>query len=949
MRRLLPFFLLAFAAPAFAEEPARDYAYFLRQLTDLDRLPFLEDGTTCRQFSSFDRSSYDPSRWGANGDAGHYIKTTHEGALMADMEGPGCIYRIWSANPQGKILFFLDGDAKPTFEFDFAELFRNKIPPFKPPIAMQQEGWESGQSNRAANSYLPIPYAKSCRVMADKPHRQYYHINYVTFPKTAKVNTFRLPLTAEEQSLLDKACEVWDNCGADPKPPRPNAQTAVKEFALAPGQTESLFSLDGPATIQSIKARLSCQTRYPLRKVMLRIYWDGAPGASAPTPSVQTPLGDFFGTSFGENIYKTMPLGMTEQGYYCYWPMPFRKSARIEVTNEANKPAVLAWEMVWAKLDDLPSNAAYFHAKWRREAPCVNFDYPILTTRGKGRFVGTALFIDSPNPGWWGEGDEKVWVDGEGFPSTFGTGSEDYFSDAWGMHKGFIRPWYGCSMLEGSRTCSYRWHITDAIPFYASYRMTIENYAFEKDYTSVAYWYQLPPDDDFFKDYALEERRPWGKVLPFSYEMEQLLKAEPRGEGRAPDVGRVLDDTDLPYEFSHGKAADLGDKKPGDVVSFAGPLIGKDNGHEPEKGGVFGVVFHAAPDSPLAAYEVSVNDVKVGSTPPDYAKTGVARVGRAFIPRGRPEFEIRFTSAGRAVLDCLQLIPAPNKGERQERFLEGERLKVLDTSGPAPQVEWCAFDWSNGAQLVFPARQAGDWFTVDLPHHLRGKFAFTVQTTQGPDYGDVQAFQNDQPVGEVLTGYSDALRLNPRLAMGVIALTDKDHAVQFRLLGKSDKSAGFKVGIDWLRLDVPLVEGAVECENLKFVEAQGAVPGVQQMGGYQGKWSGAAHLFFTPKKEGSFVTVETPALEKDGDYVLDVYYTFSWDYAIIQLSVDGRKVGEAKDTYAPAVMPPVKVTYGPLTLRAGPHKLTFTALDKNPASKGYYMGIDCIKFTPAGK
>lgn len=923
---LITYFLGVVLCTCHAQDEVRDYSWFLKQLIDLDRLPFLEDGTTCKQFSSYDRASHDPSRWGANGDCGKYLKVTEEGALMAEMEGPGCIYRIWSANPQGIIRFYLDGDTKPTYEYNFPDIFHDKIPPFKPPIAMQQEGWEQGQTNRAANCFLPIPYEKSCRVMADKPHSQYYHINYVTYPRGTKLKTFRLPLTSEEQALLDKVCEIWNKCGTDPKPPRPNAQTEKKELVLVPGQKEIVLSLQGPATIQSIKARLTCDARYALRKVMLRIYWD-----DAPKPSVQCPLGDFFGTAFGENMYQSMPLGMTEDGYYCYWPMPFKKSACIEVTNEAHKPATLKCEIIWAKVDNFPPNTAYFHAKWRREAPCLNFDYPIIITRGKGRFVGTALFIDSPNPGWWGEGDEKVWVDGESFPSTFGTGSEDYFSDAWGMHKGFIRPWHGCSMLEGTRTCCYRWHIADAIPFYSSYRMTIENYALEKDYSSVAYWYQLPPDDDFFKDYTVEERRPWGKTTSFSHEMESLLADALKSEAK------ILDDTDLPYEFSHGKAVDLGDIKAGHRITFTGPFVDKD--------GVYNLVFHAAPETPLAAYEVYVNSVKVGSTPPDYPKSGLARVGRAFIARGTPELAFHFTSDGKAILDCLQILPPTNKGERQERFIEGERLKILATSGPDTQVEWCALDWSNGAQLLFPAQKAEDWFTVELPQHHRGKFILTGQLTQGPDYGDVQVFQNDAPVGDVIPGYSQHLRLNPKLYLGKIELTDKDHIVQFKIVGKDEKSSGYKLGLDYVRLDQPLVEGAIEAEIAKVVESKGATPTTQLMGGYRGQWSGGAHLFFTPKEKGSYVTIQTPALEKDGEYTLDIYYTFSWDYAIIALAVDGQPVGEPKDTFAPQVMPPTKVTYGPLTLKAGPHTLTFTALDKNPASKGYYMGIDCVKFS----
>jgi hypothetical protein len=145
------------------------------------------------------------------------------------------------------------------------------------------------------------------------------------------------------------------------------------------------------------------------------------------------------------------------------------------------------------------------------------FDYPFLECAGRGRFVGAAQFVHNIVGGWWGEGDEKVYVDGEKFPSTFGTGSEDYYGDAWGI-RWFSNPYAGCPYTSSSKTLGqvqscYRWHISDHIPFEKSFKITIENYAAKKpadapknDYSSVAYWYQLPGGTDFFESYAVKDR-----------------------------------------------------------------------------------------------------------------------------------------------------------------------------------------------------------------------------------------------------------------------------------------------------------------------------------------------------------------------------------------------------------------------------------------------------------
>jgi len=530
------------------KEPVRNYSYFLNQLIDLDRLAFLEQGVTCKQFSSYDpRSQYDEKtgqylNWDANGDSGHYLRVeSNKEAVMAEMNGPGCIYRIWSANPQGEIRLYLDGATEPTFAIPFADLFSGEVYPFVPPLVWQRIDPKKNVP-RASHSYVPIPYAKSCKVTVFPEQKMYYHVGYQTFPAGTKVETFRLPLTRKETAAVEHVrkalrnafdastmntklgeAEVKKSIGRqDIVPPDTRARfTSLRKLKqtifgsnqvlIQPGQQAILTELKGPAMITEFLARLVCDDPQAFRTVMLRVQWDGE-----ERPSIEAPLSEFFGSSFGPTTYHSLPMGKTSTWFYSYWRMPFRKGARFIIVNESRQPAQIQYRIQRHRMC-LPDNVAYFHARWRRDPMSKDFDYPFLECTGRGRFVGAAQFIHNIVGGWWGEGDEKVYVDGEKFPSTFGTGSEDYYGDAWGI-RWFSNPYAGCPYTSGTKQTGqfqscYRWHISDFIPFEQSFKITIENYAAKNapdrpknDYSSVAYWYQMPGGSDLFQSYSVKDR-----------------------------------------------------------------------------------------------------------------------------------------------------------------------------------------------------------------------------------------------------------------------------------------------------------------------------------------------------------------------------------------------------------------------------------------------------------
>ncbi|MGQ9591556.1 MAG: glycoside hydrolase family 172 protein [Planctomycetota bacterium] len=278
---------------------------------------------------------------------------------------------------------------------------------------------------------------------------------------------------------------------------------------IAPGKTLTLAELEGPGRIVHIWFTIAAEDpQYP-RTMTLRIYWDGD-----EDPAVESPIGDFFAVGHGVDVpVNSLPVQVSSDGRArnCYWPMPFRKSARIVVSNDSPDKRVgcIYWTIDWQKLPSLPEDTMYFHAQYRQEFPCRSGeDYLILDAEGEGVYAGTVLSVQADEDSWFGEGDDRFYVDGEEEPSLRGTGTEDYFSDAWGFRQ-FDHPFYGVSLWEGydadDRGTAYRWHVPDPVRFQKSLRVTIEHKGvlFHPDgrvktgfgeradhFSSVAFWYQ---------------------------------------------------------------------------------------------------------------------------------------------------------------------------------------------------------------------------------------------------------------------------------------------------------------------------------------------------------------------------------------------------------------------------------------------------------------------------
>jgi len=286
-------------------------------------------------------------------------------------------------------------------------------------------------------------------------------------------------------------------------------------ITLAKESTTTIMDVEGPGVIQHIW--ITCDLKF-YRDLILRIYWDGE-----KTPSVEVPIGDFFcnGWKTRTNIV-AIPINVNPSGgFNCYFPMPFRRQARITVENRAPEEVKGFFYTFNYALTEVGVSDAYFHAQFRRTNPLpYKEDYVIVDEiKGKGHYVGTFMAWQQNTEGWWGEGEFKAFIDGDGkFPTICGTGTEDYFGGAWCFHAGYSAPFLGYEDISaarlkgreygklGNRHNMYRFHIMDPIRFEKDLKVTMQALGWrsewrflplQDDISSVAYWYQAEPHAPF--------------------------------------------------------------------------------------------------------------------------------------------------------------------------------------------------------------------------------------------------------------------------------------------------------------------------------------------------------------------------------------------------------------------------------------------------------------------
>ena len=547
------FFLALSALAAEPGTPSVTTGTLLEEMRDLGRLARWPDPAyRTVQFSSYDRRSTtsEAPGWFSNADGfggepiPGFLKVLREPRdgnaglyLLAEASGPGAIVRGWSAGMDGVLRVYLDpterGEGTLIWEGPAQGFLVKRAAHY---LKLANVDLEAGDAfSQEDADYLPIPFSKGLKVTWEGRLNElhFYHLQVRLYAAGTSVRGFD-----PKADLKTYEAQARTAVSGLTKPAVDAAGEATRlEGTMEPGRGWSWSpQAKGPGAVRELKLRLQAESLdVALRGCLLRIFFDGS-----QRPQVEAPVGDFFASGPGVNPYASLPFTVDPDGSMtCRFVMPYQQSVRLEMVNFTATPVRLeglirlgswAWD----------ERSLYFRAKWRADHDLLAggspIDLPYAVVIGKGVFAGCAAMIMNPTGvptaggNWWGEGDEKFLVDGELRPSTFGTGSEDYFNYSWSRPDLFSHPYGGQPLDSGPDTAGYvsnhRFQIMDAIPFEKSLAALMELWAHNRtpglSYARIAYHYARPG--------AVDDHRG---LMPSDLKIPLLPKREPRALGGA--------------------------------------------------------------------------------------------------------------------------------------------------------------------------------------------------------------------------------------------------------------------------------------------------------------------------------------------------------------------------------------------------------------------------------
>jgi len=473
----------------------------LKPYYDIGDLPAYRTQTVAGQISSYDTTGGNDD--GFSGKYSYLRKLPDSSLIIFDVQGPGVINRIWTPTPSEDSLdFYIDDTTHVAFTIKYKDLFSGKIFPFVAPLCNNQLG--------GYYCYLPVPFQKRCIIVYRGKQTQFHQIGYRLFPKETIVKKFNTELTAEEKSALQQIQNLWNkkNRTVNNFQSKNTNQLQISNthFQLKPGEKSTILQTSTGGRIVGIELSPSSAFEGLLKEADIKITWD-----NETHPAVYCPVADFFGYAFGKASMESLLIGTSANKSYCYFPMPFDKSAKIEliyrkpVSAKVLDPLTITANIFYTNEARNIGKEGKFYANWNNQ-PNVPLHQPheFLKVSGKGHYVGTVLQARGLQPGMtlFFEGDDSTIVDGK--LSMHGTGSEDYFNGGWYAMMDrwdgpFSMPLSGALdySLPLSRTGGYRLFLTDKISFKNNFYQSIEHGPEQNNkpasYTSVAYYYSNTP------------------------------------------------------------------------------------------------------------------------------------------------------------------------------------------------------------------------------------------------------------------------------------------------------------------------------------------------------------------------------------------------------------------------------------------------------------------------
>ncbi|MFO1077608.1 MAG: glycoside hydrolase family 172 protein [Planctomycetota bacterium] len=751
--------LLTCIASVSAQSPPVTFATLLRELVDLERLARLPDPAyRTVQFGSSDRrtSTPDAEGWFANADgfgqepipafAAVLREPDADGVgeyLVCDVDGPGAIVRGWSAGMDGVLRVFLDGQDAPLFAGKGYDFFARRTQHL-----IGDLGWIRDARLREAlepqqdASYLPIPFGKHLRITWKGRVRDlhFYQLQVRRYAPGARVETFR-----RDHGIAAFDVAIQGDGGA------PDAA----EFELAANGTwQHDHASPSPSALRSLSFRVAADDLpRALRGVLLRIACDGA-----SVPQVEAPLGDFFATAPGICPYESLPITVAADGTLtARWVMPYRRSLRVELQNHSGVALRGSLQERHAPLaTGFDEATLYFHAHWRVDHELharggkAPIDLPYVTAIGQGRLVGLACQVVNPpmqpswRSNWWGEGDERIAVDGA--IDTYGTGSEDYFDYSWSHWRYFAHPYCGQPLSSGPGNCGYvcnhRFQIVDDLPFAQSLWATMELWSHRDaepvSYGRIAYFYARPgalTDHRALQpaELVVPKLPPWGEH-----------DFDSQGDARTWMVGDAT--SRKPDAWTRSGSVLMMDLRQG--VIHALPF-------EVAKGGDYRLrlACQQRPDAPIITVSCDQRRLAIGGSAvhdlrcvhgerfEDLVFDGVSLTAGAHTL----EFLLAAGERGALGIDLLGYELQPPKPKPLDGASEAELWDVVDQSdGVVVELQSLGAGWSSGHQRFVKCTAVGDRVTFRVPATGAAKAHCTLRLTTSWDYGMVQVDWNGE-------------------------------------------------------------------------------------------------------------------------------------------------------------------------------------------------------------
>ncbi len=519
--------------PAIAAPPVG-----LQGIEHLERLPELRQGARAYQYSS-----HDPS--GRNYDWTGNLGMQGGETILFDVQGPGCIYRIWYTasndfKTDGLIRIYFDGSPAPLVQMTLADFFAGSHPWFPSPLVGNYL-----VSSGGFYCYVPMLFRTGCRITStNAADLNYFNITCHRYASPDGITTFN------GQQSTAAAVSVWQNAGIDPKPD--GGQIALQGSVAVPAAgAATIADVHSAGTIARIELNVPGLSDALLSSLWLRIHWD-----DAAAPAVDAPLGNFFGNGLAVADVRALPVGISGTRLYCYFPMPFRTAARVQVVNTGPAPQNVDYLVRYTPLAQPQEGVGAFHTQYHRTPhQVINVDHVLLDETGAGHLVGVVQTLRGYSTSqWYLEGDERFVIDGNLTPALYGTGTEDFYNGGWYFNQGpFSLPVHGMprqTTVSGrtSNTC-YRFMLGDPIPYTRSIRAGIEHGGWNEldvDIESVAFYYRSTyplsmMTDDLDVATAESESEHQYQVTGSNTMLITSLKYEGEGEPQVVDSGRQLD------------------------------------------------------------------------------------------------------------------------------------------------------------------------------------------------------------------------------------------------------------------------------------------------------------------------------------------------------------------------------------------------------------------------